>query len=67
MPSEYALRGTAWNASDFGGAPPPSEFTYECHECDAETAGDEMDGWDTTTCTETYETTILCPECYDAE
>lgn len=63
MPSEHTLRGTGWNASDFGGAPSPSEITVECDSCDNTTQADDMDGWSVNTDLETYETTTHCPSC----
>lgn len=67
MPSEYSLRGTGWNASDWGGAPSPSEVTVSCDNCDEETTADDMEGWDATVDWETYERTTLCPDCSGAE
>lgn len=63
MPSEHSLSSTGLNGSDFGGAPSPSEIEVECDECGKITTADETDGWDSTTHTDTYETTVLCEDC----
>ena len=63
MPSEHDLRGTGWSASDFGGAPSPSEIEIDCDGCGTTTTADEMGGWHTEQGLETYEVTTLCPEC----
>lgn len=63
MPSEHTLNGTGWNASDFGGAPSPSEVEVECDDCETVTTSDEMDDWHTTADFEAGETTTLCPDC----
>lgn len=67
MPSEWSLSGTGWNMGDFGGYPSDSEIEIECDECLEVTTADSMEGWNTETDTDTYETTVFCPECGDTE
>jgi len=62
MPSQHDLGGRR-PASDYGGAPSPSDIEVECDDCGTTTTADEMNSWDTTTDLETYETTVLCGDC----